>query len=190
MTFAALVLPEIRAYLDSVLTGMVNESDYAAIEAIIEMRFKEYNAPRLNLECVPVARIGKKTVSGLINALCSACGLSVPQMTKPALRTAATALSYIRQVTPDVSEAEIGRRAECYKRRYPTWVLSPMALAKHWGEFAVTQEQRTAAAKRDAYTEPANWRSTATRLWPGINLEGFQWNDLSITLRADIARAS
>jgi hypothetical protein len=76
-------------------------------------------------------RTGKR--DELLEALAALDGSNLSQVTRLAWGAAARALSEIRTVCPNVTADEIRRRASCYRNLHPTWPLTPMSLAKHWG---------------------------------------------------------
>jgi hypothetical protein len=69
----------------------------------------------------------------LFDALALAEGNQLDAITKPAASAIAVALSQIRKVSPDVTPAEIQRRADNYRASMPGATLTATALAKHWG---------------------------------------------------------
>lgn len=68
----------------------------------------------------------------LIDLLVSLSGSDPLQATRPMFSAAGNALAIIREVTPDVSEDEIRRRAANYRLIYPKVALTASALAKWW----------------------------------------------------------
>ena len=73
-----------------------------------------------------------------LDALAALDGSDLAQVTDSAWGAAAKALKDIRAVFPNVDADEIRRRAECYRRKHPTWPLTPNALAKNWASLAAT----------------------------------------------------
>lgn len=68
----------------------------------------------------------------LFDTLATSCGSDVGQMTDPAKKTCAIALSQIRKVAPDLTPEEIKRRALNYVEQMPNAAITPTALAKYW----------------------------------------------------------
>ena len=142
-----------------------------------------------------VPRMTKAAVQGeLFDALCAVCGYNAKEMTRAGKRAAGVALADIRAVMPDLTVLQIESRAAAYKRKHPTWELTPSSLAKHWGEFG---GDSTRSAKRDTYCEPPNWRETAKRLYPDAkewirphNFDELQWLDVRATLGETILKAT
>jgi hypothetical protein len=66
------------------------------------------------------------------------------EVTKNAITAAATALSQIRAVMPDVDVDELKRRKCAYLKKFPGAALTPFALAKHWASLSIIA---TVAAK-------------------------------------------
>ena len=120
----------------------------------------------------------------LVDGIVAACGSDPFASTSPMLQAAGVAVAAIKQVTPDVTTAEITRRARLYAAKHPTWALTPPALAKNWGEFAPPRKEN---APKDVYTAPENWKALACAKWGNIDLPA-NWLDLAITLRADLLR--
>ena len=69
----------------------------------------------------------------LLDALVALDGTDPTQATPPAWGKAVKALADIRTVSPDVTAAEIQRRATNYRLHYTTAAISPTALSGHWG---------------------------------------------------------
>ena len=93
----------------------------------------------------------------LLDALVSACGGDPIQTTKSGWGQAATALSDIRQVAPNVTVDVLRQKAEAYRKAHPDWELTTSALAKHWGTLstaATVQDDWMAAQLRAAYAQP------------------------------------
>jgi hypothetical protein len=72
--------------------------------------------------------------NALIDALIAVDGGIPQETTSDAFKKVGVALSKIREVCPDVTNEEIKARAASYHRKHPTWTLTAMALANHWGE--------------------------------------------------------
>ncbi len=68
----------------------------------------------------------------LLDALAAIDGSDPAQRTGPAWGAVGTALKAIREVCPDLTPAEISRRAANYRQHMPGAMLTANALAKHW----------------------------------------------------------
>lgn len=68
----------------------------------------------------------------LFDALITATGANPSETTQSAKGAVGKALKEIRDVCPDLTPAEINRRAANYRKRMPKMLLSASALAKHW----------------------------------------------------------
>lgn len=68
----------------------------------------------------------------LLDALAVLDGSDLAQVTASAWSGIGKALAEIKAVSPDVTPAEIARRAATYRLHHPAWALTPNALAKHW----------------------------------------------------------
>lgn len=176
---------EIRGYLEAVIPKQLNESDYAAIVGIIATEVAKDKAAIKRSR--PPAAPRKRCL--LFDSLAVATGYNLAEIGRIAGGRIAIALQDIKSVCPGVTPEEITRRAAAYKRKHQGWDLTPTALASHWSEFSISPEQRTAAARRDPYLEPPDWKSVARRLWGNVNLPE-SWNELAITLRSDVVRAA
>jgi hypothetical protein len=71
----------------------------------------------------------------LLDAIVAATGGNPAETTPSAWSLAAKALSEIKAVSPDVTVDEIRSRAE-NQRQTCSWTLTPMSLAKYWGNLA------------------------------------------------------
>lgn len=142
-----------------------------------------------------VPRMTKAAVQGeLFDTLCAVCGYNAKEMTRAGKRTTGVAIADIRAVCPDLTPLMIQSRAAAYKRKHPTWELTPSSLAKHWGEFG---GDATRSGKRDTYQPPPNWRETAKRIFPDalewVNPHDFDklnWLDVRATLGETILKAT
>lgn len=103
---------------------------------------------------------GKKERAELFDALCGSCALSREGMSAMMKRTVSVALTEIMGVTPGLTTNEIILRAREYRRKHPTWFLSPMSLAKHWGTCAVRE------SIKGLLDEPAGWRAHHAQIFP------------------------
>lgn len=68
----------------------------------------------------------------LFDVLARSTGSDPYQVTGTGGASIGKALADIRKVFPDVTPAEIERRAEAYRKLHPAWDLTAPALAKHW----------------------------------------------------------
>ena len=69
----------------------------------------------------------------LFDALVGIEGCDPAQITGPMAACIGKALKTIREVSPDVTAAEIQRRATAYRAKWEGITLTSQALAKHWG---------------------------------------------------------
>jgi hypothetical protein len=70
----------------------------------------------------------------LLDAFATIGGGNLEEVTKTAWPGFAKRLAEIKEVSPDVTVAELHARAAAYQRKFPQATLTPHALAKHWGE--------------------------------------------------------
>lgn len=103
---------------------------------------------------------GKKQREELFDALCGACGIQRDGMTRPMARSISVALTAIMAVMPKLTAGEIIIRAREYRRKHPTWELTPNSLAKYWSTCA------TRESARGLLDEPAGWRSKHHLIFP------------------------
>lgn len=108
----------------------------------------------------PVRTGGRKERETLFDGLCGACGIQREGMTAAFKRNIAVALTQIMAVTPGLTVNEIILRAREYRRKHPTWHLSPSALAKYWNTCA-SQE-----SLRGLLDEPPDWRARHKEIFP------------------------
>ncbi len=100
------------------------------------------------LEHPPLIATGtKKHREAMFDALCGCCGIAV-------------SLTAIMAVMPSLTANEIILRAREYKRKHPTWELTPGSLAKHWGSCA------TRDSLKGLLDEPVGWRSKHALIFP------------------------
>jgi hypothetical protein len=76
-------------------------------------------------------KLTKAERDALFDAVCRACGDDAEEAKRRPQRIG-KALKDIFAMTPDVTPADISRRAGAYRRTYPRAKLTPEALAKHW----------------------------------------------------------
>lgn len=108
----------------------------------------------------PVRRGGKKEREELFDALCGSCGIQREGMTHPLVRSVSVALTAIMAVMPTLTTKEIILRSREYRRKHPTWELTPNSLAKHWSSCAVH------GSERGLLDEPAGWRTHSPVIFP------------------------
>jgi hypothetical protein len=77
----------------------------------------------------------------LFDVLVAIEGCDPQQVTKPLAGRVAKALATIRDVSPDVTVAEIKRRAAVYAAEWPRATLTAMALATHWGRMGGAKKE-------------------------------------------------
>jgi len=113
------------------------------------------------LEHTPLIATGsRKQRDALFDALCGCCSIPREGMTKPMARSIAVSLTAIMAVTPNITSNEIIIRAREYRRKHPTWELTPSSLAKYWGSCA------TRDSLKGLLDEPAGWRSKHPLIFP------------------------
>ena len=124
--------------------------------------------------------------NALLDALVSACGGDPETTTKTAFRSAATALSEIKTVYPDLTIEEINRRAEKYKREHRDWPLTCPSLAKWWSHLG--GGPRTKSEANDIYVEPYGWRPVLQNLYQLSNdgIRDKHWLDLGPDTRREV----
>lgn len=66
----------------------------------------------------------------LFEALAEVCGMSLGELTKSARGSMNRATKELRDLS--ATPAEVERRAQAYRKKYPGIELTPSALAKHW----------------------------------------------------------
>lgn len=116
----------------------------------------------------------KRERDPLFDALAVACGVNLTEMTPTAAKTIGTALGGIRTATADVTPEEITLRVKNYRRKNPTWTVSPKAIEKHWPTLGTGRATAQAAAQdpRIAAGAPKGWQAWMkgrTELWLGEN---------------------
>lgn len=126
------------------------------------------------------------------DALAEACGLDLTGLTRASAKQIATAKRDILEATPDVTAAEIHRRAAAYRAKYRDAACTPIALANHWPEFGTTS-RLTRGAKKDVYVEPTGWKTSpvaqasmhaSNETWAIVVARG--WFNLTVDVRAAI----
>lgn len=103
----------------------------------------------------------------VFDALATACGVLPDQVTKALGGEIGTALRDIKQVSADVTPAEIGRRAKAYRDQWPNATLSPSALAKWWAKFApgAAQKKEAGAPPVGVKPPPDGYDRACAALW-------------------------
>jgi hypothetical protein len=113
------------------------------------------------LESTSLIRQGsKKQREELFDALCGACGIQRDGMTRPMARAISVALTTIMAVMPNLTGNEILIRAREYRRKHPTWELTPNSLAKYWNTCA------TRDSLKGLLDEPVGWRARHQIIFP------------------------
>jgi hypothetical protein len=124
-----------------------------------------------------------------IDALVALDGSDPNGATSAAFAAAGTALRDIKQVSPDVTAAEINRRASNYRERFRDAAISPMALAKHWAAMDRLKSGCSAAPVATSIPEPDDWRAFLNQERPesvyaeGGNCAGTPWAELGQTVQ-------
>lgn len=156
--------------------------------ALLAAKAGELGRPLKRQEWLEVARgamgkLSKNERNGLIETLIRECGGDPQTSTKPALRAAAVAMNDILAVCPELDDGEIRQRAALYRRKHPTWPLTPMALSKNWG--SLMGSRPTASESLNIYAEPIGWKRVFAQIY-GIQdaaLQDKEWNDISPDMR-------
>jgi hypothetical protein len=157
-TFGQRLAATIRAEL-----GMMDDDQEQIVANMID---REYAAaqgklPGFALEHTSLVRQGgRKQREELFDALCGACGIQREGMTAPMSRTISVALTTIMAVMPNLTSNEILIRAREYRRKHPTWELTPNSLAKYWSTCATRDSQK------GLLDEPAGWRQKHHLIFP------------------------
>ncbi len=134
----------LRADIAQVLRPLVEEHDAALLAA-----------------GAPLRHTGTKSEQAkLFSALCKSCGLSEDGMTRPMKKTVAVARATIIQVMPNATPDEILLRGATYRRKHPTWELTPSSLAKHWGSLV------SAESLQGRLDEPKGWKEHVSTIFP------------------------
>jgi hypothetical protein len=126
----------------------------------------------------------------LFDALATATGLNLAQLTRHGAACVSTALADIKEVTPDLTCEEIRRRVARYKQLHPSWTCSALAIDKNWSELG--EGDRTRAAKVDVYIEPKSWHLIAVGLFgkdTADKMVADGWFKLAVNYRSDILKA-
>lgn len=143
-------------------------------------------------KALPKAKREKGARNVLFDALATACGLNLQEITKLSGRAIGVALADIRSVSPDLSVEEIQIRVKKYIGKHPTWALTPPAIAKNWATLGDGRSRdKTKAAQFDVYQEPVEWLTACHRIWGldvggQIHARGWKVNDTNI--RAQILK--
>jgi len=75
----------------------------------------------------------------------------------------AKALKIIREITPDVTRAQIEVAASMYRDHWPTVDISSTSLSKHWRKFHVMARERTVNEAKRADLEAEMMSATGDR---------------------------
>ena len=110
--------------------------------------------------------VAKKTlkVAGrdvLFDAIATATGKDLTCLGRNEAATVATAKRDILEASPNVTAAEIARRAAAYRKKYRDAACTPMALANHWSEFGQAPAPLKAAKRVFSEANPPDgptWR--------------------------------
>ncbi len=78
----------------------------------------------------------------IFDALAAATDGPADQLTAPTARAVGVALAVIRKVSPDLTCAEIERRASNYKSHFENAAMTASALSKHWARCDTAAEPR------------------------------------------------
>lgn len=131
------------------------------------------------------ARKPSRKRNALFDALAEASGANPAALTRSGATRVATALSEIKEASPDVTPEQISAAAAKYRRLHPTWEATATAFSAHWGEIS-DGGGRTERQKRDPYQEPPLWRPVAHGLWPDAEIHNLPWSEVSLTCRIAI----
>lgn len=122
----------------------------------------------------------------LFKSIAIAEGSVVAQLTKPAEKRINAALDQILRVFPQLTAAEIDRRALRYHQVMPAGTrLTAHALAMHWAKCGSPANPNASVA----ISEPKDWREKLERKYPGnaINAEMRGWSDVPPQIQAELA---
>ena len=108
-----------------------------AVSDSISVSDSDTTGSETELELLPgeepiVASPSARKSDPIFDALTQACGIDPSELSKASRGPVNVALKSIRESSPDVTPAEIHRRAEHYRLRFEHAELTATALAKHW----------------------------------------------------------
>ncbi len=104
------------------------------------------------LPAEPVSKPKSKRIqprNELFDALATACGHNLAELTEAASAGIGKALADIRKASPNVTAQEVTGRVESYRRINPTWPCTPNAIAKNWSLLSAKPETAVAAIAED-----------------------------------------
>ena len=101
----------------------------------------------------------------LFDALVAIEGCDPAQITGPMAACIGKALKTIREVSPDVTVAEIHRRADAYRAKWQDITLTAQALAKHWGTLGAAQKKEGGPPVVVVQEAPPRFEQAACALW-------------------------
>lgn len=147
----------------------------------------------------PAGRKPDRPRDPIFDALAQAAGMDLAEITKPAGGEIAAAKAAILAVCPDVTPAEIKRRAAKLAAKWSGVAVTASSLAKHWGEFGGTGKKTDGRPAPEA--APAGWVAKLHRIYPdSVYLPGtefeikppgtdYQWSQLPAVIRDTIKGA-
>lgn len=139
----------------------------------------------------PRPKSSRSHLDELFDALCAVQGCNSTQMTRSMKGCIVESRKQIMEASPDVTGAEIARRAALYRRKHPTWPLTATSLCKYWSEFGPAE--KTQLAKDDLYQEPeGDWRTAALGAIGVSQLpeDWKTWGDVPYSWREQIKKAT
>jgi hypothetical protein len=123
----------------------------------------------------PKVKRTKADLDALFDALVAVQKGNSRHMTKHERSGVAESRKQIMDASPDVTPAEIAKRAKLYKSKWPTWPLTAMSLTKRWSQLGPGDP--TLAERTDIYQEPkTDWKPVALRV-SGLSSFPESWNN-------------
>lgn len=129
----------------------------------------------------------------LFDALAIADGSDPRQLTPTHAKRIGVALAQLRKACPDLTPAEIQRRARIYASVMPSGTrCTASALAANWAKCGGTPIIAIISATSPACPPPEGWRTTMERLYPdnAVNREGRSWAEVPEAIRAEVRAVS
>ena len=134
----------------------------------------------------------------LFDGLASACGYDLHSITRSAATQIGMAKAEILAASPTVTPGDMSFRAQAYRRKYRDAPCTPLALAKHWPEFAANTASvprpAAPAVVRDPAVPVAGWAMLLRHHVPGHDaaaldaLCAMEWSELPLPVREAILK--
>lgn len=147
----------------------------------------------------PAAPKPDRPRDSIFDALALAAGMDLAEVTKGAGGEIAAAKRDILAVCPDVTPAEIKRRAGKLAAKWTGVAVTPSSLAKHWGEFS--GKSKKTDERPPLEVAPIGWVAKLHRIYPdSVYIPGgkfevkppgtdYQWSQLPQVVRDTIKGA-